>query len=83
YISFLSPKNPSAERLSASTPIRAQGVTTEFNTLFETITAISERVDLFADAHGAEFGGGTRPDGRGERLTGDHRCDDADVGKGR
>ena len=45
YISFLSPKNPSAERLSSSTPIRAQGVTTEFNTLFETITAISEQVD--------------------------------------
>ncbi|MBU8817802.1 MlaD family protein, partial [Mycolicibacterium goodii] len=45
YISFLSPQNPSRERLSPSTPIRAQGVTTEFNTLFETITAISEQVD--------------------------------------
>ncbi|MEV0671170.1 MCE family protein [Mycobacterium sp. NPDC050441] len=45
YISFLSPPNPSKERLSPSTPIRAQGVTTEFNTLFETITAISEQID--------------------------------------
>ncbi|MGV0743633.1 MCE family protein [Mycolicibacterium sp. XJ870] len=45
YISFLSPENPSSERLSPSTPIQAQGVTTEFNTLFETITAISEQVD--------------------------------------
>ncbi|WP_066900983.1 MCE family protein [Mycolicibacterium houstonense] len=45
YISFLSPENPSAQRLSPSTPIRAQGVTTEFNTLFETITAISEQID--------------------------------------
>ncbi|OMC34001.1 MCE-family protein MCE1A [Mycobacterium sp. GA-1841] len=45
YISFLSPKNPSPERLSPSTPIHAQGVTTEFNTLFETITAISEQID--------------------------------------
>jgi phospholipid/cholesterol/gamma-HCH transport system substrate-binding protein len=45
YISFLSPQNPSPERLSPSTPIHAQGVTTEFNTLFETITAISEQVD--------------------------------------
>ncbi|OBB26971.1 MCE-family protein MCE1A [Mycolicibacterium peregrinum] len=45
YISFLSPPNPSTERLSPSTPIRAQGVTTEFNTLFETITAISEQID--------------------------------------
>ncbi len=45
YISFVSPDNPSTQRLSADTPIRAQGVTTEFNTLFETITAISEQVD--------------------------------------
>ncbi|MDF3342230.1 MCE family protein, partial [Mycolicibacterium septicum] len=45
YISFLSPANPSATRLSPGTPIRAQGVTTEFNTLFETITAISEQID--------------------------------------
>ncbi len=45
YISFLSPANPSAARLSPGTPIRAQGVTTEFNTLFETITAISEQID--------------------------------------
>ena len=45
YVSFTAPEHPSAERLSASTPIRAQGVTTEFNTLFETITAISEQVD--------------------------------------
>ncbi|MEN4401569.1 MCE family protein [Mycolicibacterium senegalense] len=45
YISFLSPSNPSAKRLTPDTPIRAQGVTTEFNTLFETITAISEQID--------------------------------------
>ncbi|OBF44389.1 MCE-family protein MCE1A [Mycolicibacterium peregrinum] len=45
YISFLSPPNPSPQRLSPGTPIRAQGVTTEFNTLFETITAISEQID--------------------------------------
>ncbi|OBI75502.1 MCE-family protein MCE1A [Mycolicibacterium fortuitum] len=45
YISFLSPSDPSPERISPSTPIRAQGVTTEFNSLFETITAISEQID--------------------------------------
>ncbi|MGV0807462.1 MCE family protein [Mycolicibacterium setense] len=45
YISFFAPDNPSAARVSPSTPIRAQGVTTEFNTLFETITAISEQID--------------------------------------
>ncbi|WP_280832670.1 MCE family protein [Mycolicibacterium frederiksbergense] len=45
YISFLSPENPSPQRVSPATPIRAQGVTTEFNTLFETITAISAQID--------------------------------------
>ena len=45
YIYFASPKNPSAERVSESTDIHAHGVTTEFNTLFETITKISEQVD--------------------------------------
>jgi phospholipid/cholesterol/gamma-HCH transport system substrate-binding protein len=45
YISFLSPDNPSPQRLSPATPIHAKGVTTEFNTLFETITAISEQID--------------------------------------
>ncbi|BBX28270.1 MCE family protein [Mycolicibacterium alvei] len=45
YISFTAPDNPSAQRISPDKPIRAQGVTTEFNTLFETITAISEQVD--------------------------------------
>ncbi|OKH66157.1 hypothetical protein EB74_04835, partial [Mycobacterium sp. SWH-M5] len=39
YIAFTAPEHPSAERLSAATPVYAQGVTTEFNTLFETITA--------------------------------------------
>ncbi|WP_144032330.1 MCE family protein, partial [Mycolicibacterium fortuitum] len=45
YISFVAPDNPSSARLNPATPIRAKGVTTEFNTLFETITAISEQID--------------------------------------
>ncbi|MHA7666955.1 MCE family protein [Mycolicibacterium sp. HS_4_1] len=45
YISFTSPANPSARRLKSGDVINASGVTTEFNTLFETITAISEQVD--------------------------------------
>ncbi|MUL82784.1 MULTISPECIES: MCE family protein [unclassified Mycolicibacterium] len=45
YISFTAPDNPSPVRVSPATPIRAKGVTTEFNTLFETITAISEQID--------------------------------------
>ena len=45
YISFASPRNPSTKRLQAGAAVHAGGVTTEFNTLFETITAISEQID--------------------------------------
>ncbi|RUP31518.1 MAG: MCE family protein [Mycolicibacterium sp.] len=45
YISFTSPPKPSAQHLKSGDVINASGVTTEFNTLFETITAISEQVD--------------------------------------
>lgn len=45
YISFLSPDDPSAERLTGGATIQATGTTTEFNTLFETIMKISEQVD--------------------------------------
>ncbi|WKG02694.1 MCE family protein [Mycolicibacterium sp. HK-90] len=45
YVAFTSPEHPSAERVSSSTPIDVTAVTTEFNSLFETITAITEQVD--------------------------------------
>ncbi len=45
YISFSSPEHPSAQRLSAHAVIDASAVTTEFNTLFETVTSIAEQVD--------------------------------------
>lgn len=45
YISFSSPENPSAQRISAHAVIDASSVTTEFNTLFETVTSIAEQVD--------------------------------------
>ncbi|OBK76468.1 MCE family protein [Mycobacterium sp. 1274761.0] len=45
YISFTSPKNPTPQRISSSDVIDATHVTTEFNTLFETITSIAEKVD--------------------------------------
>ncbi|GAA2413779.1 MCE family protein [Mycolicibacterium llatzerense] len=45
YISFTSPANPSPQRINSGDVINASGVTTEFNTLFETITAISDQVD--------------------------------------
>jgi phospholipid/cholesterol/gamma-HCH transport system substrate-binding protein len=45
YVAFRSPEKPSAQRVSTTTPIDVSAVTTEFSTLFETITAISEQVD--------------------------------------
>ncbi|MBE1549894.1 phospholipid/cholesterol/gamma-HCH transport system substrate-binding protein [Mycobacterium sp. OAS707] len=45
YISFSSPEHPSPQRISSHDVIDATGVSTEFNTLFETVTAIAEQVD--------------------------------------
>ena len=45
YVSFTSPDNPTAARISEADVIDVTGVTTEFNTLFQTITSISEQVD--------------------------------------
>ncbi len=45
YVSFRSPANPSKARISSADVIDVTHVTTEFNTLFETLTSISEKVD--------------------------------------
>ncbi|EHB55328.1 virulence factor Mce family protein [Mycolicibacterium rhodesiae JS60] len=45
YVSFTSPKDPVKTRISSSDVITSSHVTTEFNTLFETLTSISEKVD--------------------------------------
>ncbi|MDT5176128.1 MAG: phospholipid/cholesterol/gamma-HCH transport system substrate-binding protein [Mycobacterium sp.] len=45
YIAFSSPKNPSPQRVSPTTPITSTAVTTEFNTLFETVVSVAEKVD--------------------------------------
>jgi phospholipid/cholesterol/gamma-HCH transport system substrate-binding protein len=45
YINFTSPKNPAKERISSSDVIDVTTVTTEFNTLFETVVSVSEQVD--------------------------------------
>ena len=45
YVSFTSPKNPSPQRISSQNVIDARSVTTEINTLFQTITSIAEKVD--------------------------------------
>jgi len=45
YISFTSPKNPTPQRISPSDVIDATSVTTEFNTLFETVVDVAQQVD--------------------------------------
>jgi phospholipid/cholesterol/gamma-HCH transport system substrate-binding protein len=45
YVSFTSPKNPQQQRISTHDVIDVRSVTTEFNTLFETVTSIAEKVD--------------------------------------
>ncbi|OBH63387.1 MCE-family protein MCE1A [Mycobacterium colombiense] len=45
YVSLTTPANPSPQKLSTHTVIDARSVTTEINTLFQTITSIAEKVD--------------------------------------
>jgi phospholipid/cholesterol/gamma-HCH transport system substrate-binding protein len=45
YVSLTTPANPSPQKISARTVIDARSVTTEINTLFQTITSIAEKVD--------------------------------------
>jgi phospholipid/cholesterol/gamma-HCH transport system substrate-binding protein len=45
YVSLTAPKSPSPQRITAQNVIDARSVTTEINTLFQTITSISEKVD--------------------------------------
>jgi phospholipid/cholesterol/gamma-HCH transport system substrate-binding protein len=45
YVSLSSPENPQPQRVSSHDVIDVRSVTTEFNTLFETITSIAEKVD--------------------------------------
>ncbi len=45
YVSLTTPKNPSPQRITPSMVIDARGVTTEINTLLQTITSLAQRVD--------------------------------------
>ena len=45
YVSFTSPENPLPQRITPQNVIDARSVTTEINTLFQTITEIAEKVD--------------------------------------
>lgn len=44
YVSLIAPENASRQRISPHDVIDARSVTTEFNTLFETVTSIAEKV---------------------------------------
>jgi phospholipid/cholesterol/gamma-HCH transport system substrate-binding protein len=45
YVAFSSPKNPEAQRIKSSDVIDVSTVTTEFNTLFETVVDVAQKVD--------------------------------------
>ncbi|MGA8544709.1 MAG: MCE family protein [Mycobacterium sp.] len=45
YVSFTSPENPSAQPITSQTVIDATSVTTEFNTVFETLVELSQSID--------------------------------------
>ncbi|KUH94384.1 MCE family protein [Mycobacterium sp. IS-3022] len=45
YVNFSSPENPTPQRITPADVIDVTNVTTEFNTLFETIVSLSEQVD--------------------------------------
>ena len=45
YISFSSPKDPTPQRITTSNVIDVTSVTTEFNTLFETVVEVAQQVD--------------------------------------
>jgi phospholipid/cholesterol/gamma-HCH transport system substrate-binding protein len=45
YISFTSPKDPTPQRITPADIIDVTSVTTEFNTLFETVVEVAQQVD--------------------------------------
>ncbi|OBB16297.1 MCE-family protein MCE1A [Mycolicibacterium elephantis] len=45
YVNFTTPEHPDAARITSSDVIDVTSVTTEFNTLFETVVSISQQVD--------------------------------------
>ncbi|UXA18286.1 MCE family protein [Mycobacterium sp. SMC-4] len=45
YVSFSTPASPSPERINTNDVIDVTSVTTEFNTLFETVVSLAEQVD--------------------------------------
>ena len=48
YVALTTPEHPTPARIRTTDVIDASSVTTEFNTLFETVTSIAEKVDPIA-----------------------------------
>jgi phospholipid/cholesterol/gamma-HCH transport system substrate-binding protein len=45
YVSLISPENPAPQRITPAHEIHVSSVSTEFNTLFETVVSITEKID--------------------------------------
>ncbi len=45
YVSFTSPKDPSSQPITPATVIDATSITTEFNTVFQTLVELSQNID--------------------------------------
>jgi phospholipid/cholesterol/gamma-HCH transport system substrate-binding protein len=45
YVSFTSPKDPSSQPITPATVIDATSITTEFNTVFQTLVELSQSID--------------------------------------
>ena len=45
YVALTSPKMPARQRISSKDVITVSAVSTEFNTLFQTVVSIAEKVD--------------------------------------
>jgi phospholipid/cholesterol/gamma-HCH transport system substrate-binding protein len=45
YVSFTSPKDPSPQPITAATVIDATSITTEFNTVFQTLVELAQSID--------------------------------------
>lgn len=48
YVAFTSPRNPAPQSITSSDVITVSSVSTEFNTLFQTVLSIAEKVDPVA-----------------------------------
>jgi len=59
YVSLTSPKEPTPQRITPSSVIDATSITTEFNTVFETLVELADNVDpVKVNPHAGRRGAG-------------------------